>query len=101
PGVPLLAGGASAMSEQPPFEPWEDRLHEVADAFSYPPTPDLATQVSRRLRGGSTPPPTTHRLRWVTLALIVLMGGMLAVPEVRAKLRELLHIGAVQIEVAT
>lgn len=83
-----------------PIDPrWEERIHTVARRFVYPPTPDLAGAVQQRL---------TERAFWsrsqrlrpalaFLVALALLMGGLWAVPPVRAAIIEWLQIGAVRI----
>lgn len=82
------------MSE---FDRWEAQLKETARAFSYPPTPDIAGAVGRRIasrRAGLNP---RRRARVMLVAIGVLIVALLLVPPVRAGLLEVLRIGAVQI----
>lgn len=77
----------------------EATLRHTADSFSYPPTPDVAGAVKRRLasepRAIARPRP---RLAWAMAALVVaLTAGLLSVPQVRASLAEFIRIGAVRI----
>ncbi len=93
------------MSEQRPGDEWEERLRETAREFSYPPTPDIAGQVRRRLadeREGAMPVPR-RRPVWapVVAALALVLAGCLAVPEVRAAIGRILRIGAIEIVVPT
>jgi hypothetical protein len=95
------------MSDQPPVptEPtehsdpqWEARLQETARAFPYPPTPDIAGAVRRRLE--PRPPQLAARRRiLLTAAVIILVTlcGLLAVPEVRAAILEVIRIGVITI----
>ena len=75
-----------------------------AAAFVYPNTPDLARAVTQRLttgeRGarGATRRPGALRPGWVIASVVlVLAAGLLAVPEVRGAVIEVLRIGAVRI----
>jgi hypothetical protein len=90
------------MSEQPidssgptsPGEQLEARLHQTARAFRYPPTPDIAGAVRERL----TRTPRSALRRRVTWAIILLLIGscmLLAVPQVRAAILNLLRLGGV------
>jgi hypothetical protein len=77
---------------------WEARVRLLASAVRYPPTPDIAGEVSRRLRAG--PPPSRARPGRLAaaVALVALLALTLAaVPPVRAALLEALRIGAVRI----
>jgi hypothetical protein len=88
------------MNEQPGR--WEEQLRETARAFAYPPTPDLAPALRRRLAASGRPVPTRRLPRWGWVVLILLLlSGLLAVPQVRARLQEWLRIGTVQISVIT
>lgn len=81
------------MSGRSPDEREIERLRETARDFSYPPTPDLSRTVRERLAAPRRRSP--QRLAWAVAALLLV--GLLAVPEVRASLRDLLRIGAVEI----
>jgi hypothetical protein len=84
-------------------EQWEARLREAARTFPYPPTPDIASTVRAklteeiRLKSGRRISWASRRLVWAALILILVLGGLLAVPQVRAALVEYLQIGAVRI----
>ena len=85
-------------------EQWEARLRDVARSFPYPPTPDLAGIVKAQLaadgagsKSGFLSAQMSRRLVWAALCLLVILGGLLAVPRVRAALVEYLQIGAVRI----
>ncbi len=85
-------------------EQWETRLREVAHAFTYPLTPDIASAVKTRLaaeesrlKPGLPLVSVSRRLVWVALILLIILGGLLAVPQVRAALLEFLQVGAVRI----
>jgi hypothetical protein len=96
-------------------ELWEQRLGEIAADFAYPPTPDIAARVSRRLVGASRMRGrgdmrehmrTRRRVRWrvrpawVIAVLAFLLVGLLAVPPVRAQILDFLQIGVVRIFLA-
>jgi hypothetical protein len=77
------------------FDKLERSILQTAQNFPYPPTPDLVARS-----------PLAHALTrsrtwaYALAALLVALAALLAVPEVRARLLELLQIGAVRIEVA-
>jgi hypothetical protein len=75
-----------------------DRIARLARGLPYPATPDLAGQVSARLvNGGSRFRPLSVPL-WLAATIVLFVGGMLAVPPVRAFVFELIGIGAVRFE---
>ncbi|MBE7553936.1 MAG: hypothetical protein HS126_22960 [Anaerolineales bacterium] len=80
-------------------EQWEARLQQLARRFPYPATPDVTSIVRAQLAEGSRPklglPP--RRLAWAALLVLLILAGLLAVPQVRAALVEYLQIGAVRI----
>lgn len=88
------------MNEQPvtppelPEEVWEKTVRETAREFPYPPTPDVASAVRRRLSRSRSPRPI---LRAVAALVLIALVITLTVPEVRATLLEFIRIGAVQI----
>jgi hypothetical protein len=90
------------MSEQPfdssgprsPEEQLEARLHQTARAFRYPPTPDIAGAVRQRLT--RTPRSALRRrVAWVIILLLISLCMLLAVPQVRAAILNLLRLGGV------
>jgi hypothetical protein len=90
------------MSEQN-SDSLEARMRETAAQFAYPPTPDVAGAVQRRLaagRGRELPGGQAMllgRLAWLLAAILLLLGVLLAVPQVRAAVLEFLQIGAMRI----
>ena len=82
----------------PPIGQWETHLRQMVDEFSYPPTPDIAGAVRRRLEQREARPVLLHRqLAWVVVIVLVILAGLMAVPQVRAAVFEILHIGAIRI----
>jgi len=81
---------------------WEAHLKSTAQAFLYPPTPNVAQAVMQRLAlRGQARRRALGRLGWVTLVLAVIgVAITLAVPTVRAAVLEFLQIGAVRILLA-
>ena len=78
------------------LERWDEQVKATARAFPYPPTPDVAPAVSRRLAHGSGHH-ASHRPvgRMVGVAVLVLLM-LLAVPAVRAAVQDVLRIGAIR-----
>jgi len=71
----------------------------TARGFPYPPTPDLA---SRRRAGALAPRAEPRaRLAWALAAGIVALAALLAVPQTRAALINVLQIGVVRIFLAS
>lgn len=83
------------MSEQP-FEGWEAQVRAIARTFPYPPTPDIAGAVRQRLEPSPRPSPFKVTARLAVIALL-LVAGLMAVPQVRAAVLDVLRIGAVRI----
>lgn len=83
------------MSEQP-LDSTEENIRAAARAFAYPPTPNVASGVRRRL-AGPAPAPLRLKLALTAAAVVAVFASLLAVPEVRAGLVEILRVGAVRI----
>src|ERR1041385_2165187 len=78
----------------------ETLLNKDAEGFQYPPTPDISAHSpwqTQRVRRA----PISRRLVWITILIVALLVGLLAVPQVRAAILEILHIGNVTIIPAT
>jgi hypothetical protein len=77
----------------------EQQIQEIAANFSYPPTPDIAVAVRRRLAVPMKRPPwrVQRRLAWAVVALLVVLAGSLAVPQVRAAVLRIFRAGAITI----
>jgi hypothetical protein len=87
------------MNEQLPLDPLDARLRTVAPGFAYPPTPDIAGAVGRRL-AAARPQRARVRLRLagVVLALVLaVLATLFLVPEARAWVQNIFHIGSVEI----
>src|SRR5689334_22058048 len=82
------------------LERLETLLTKDAEGFQYPPTPNIAAhspwQTQRASRGL-----LSRRQVWITILIVALLIGQLAVPQVRAAILEILHIGNVNIIPAT
>lgn len=84
------------MSDQS-FETWQDNLRESLQAFTYPPTPDIAGTLARRV-GKAHLKERARRLAWAAaLAIILVLAALMSVPPVRAAILEFLQIGAIRI----
>ena len=76
----------------------DERLIEVTRRFSYPPTPDVAEAVMKRLESGGRPR-ARMRSAWAVTGLLVLLLAVLlfAVPGVRAEIVRFFQVGVVRI----
>jgi hypothetical protein len=95
------------MMEEPRYhdgslQEWEQTVHALARTYAYPPTPDIAAAVRRKLAVRHLQPhvsrPAWQRPALVFAALLLALALALSVPAVRAAVREWLQIGAVRIE---
>lgn len=79
---------------------WEERVRTLAEAFPYPPTPDVAGEVRAQLLREGKPRAARQPRRRLALAgllVAILLAGLLAVPQVRAAVIRALRIGAIRI----
>jgi len=85
------------MSTDTAEAPRSRRIVRLARELPYPSTPDVAGQVAARLAAGDS---GQQGLAWasVAAAILVIVGGLMAVPPVRAVVFEIIGIGAVRIE---
>jgi hypothetical protein len=74
-------------------EDQERRLQQIASAFPYPPTPDIAGKWKREQVLSRVRP--RRVLLWAAVLLIILLCSALVVPPVRAAILKLLRIGNV------
>lgn len=75
----------------------EDDLRRWSQAISYPPTPDIAGAVVRKLNDGNNRIGFPRwRLVWASIILFLLIT-LASVPQVRAQVLEFLQIGAIRI----
>jgi hypothetical protein len=92
------------MSNQPltpiptpePDDEMDARLLETARAFPYPPTPDIAGAVMLRRARLAHPVRWRRRLAWAAIILVLILAGLMAVPQVRAAVLEII-MGALRI----
>lgn len=90
---------------EPTLAQWEQAVQETAATFTYPPTPDVTGAVVQRLRWQpalrpARPLASQPRLAWALVLAVLLIGGLMAVPQVRAAVLQVLRVGAVTIFVA-
>jgi len=80
------------------FNEWEQRVRETAVSFPYPATPDVSRAVRQRL---TTRPPRISAVRrraaWAVALVLLIIGGLLAVPPVRAAVWRIIRAGAITI----
>jgi hypothetical protein len=79
---------------------WEGQVRQAAAALPYPATPEIARQVRQQLvarRQRAQRPLAFGRLAWAAVLVVVLLGGLLAVPAVRAGLLAFLQVGDIRI----
>jgi hypothetical protein len=90
------------MNEHPSFEQFETQLKQLAQAFTYPATPNLATAVTQRIAAKSVRPRLhSQRLAWsVALGLIIIFGLVMTTPPVRIKLLDIIGLGSGQTQLA-
>jgi hypothetical protein len=74
-----------------------ERLRKIASQFRYPPTPDVAGEVMKRLDNGSRPRARMRSAWLVTGLLILALAVLFAVPGVRAEIVRFFQVGVVRI----
>lgn len=80
---------------KPPPDGWEKQVQEAAQAFSYPPTPDIVHGIRERQQRKASMFP--RRLAYAALLLLLLVIGLMSVPTVRANILDFLQFGAIRI----
>lgn len=75
----------------------EEQLRRLIQKFPYPPTPDIAGAVTRRLRTETRPAWSLNPRLAFVLAVLLLLATLIAVPAVRAQILEFLQIGVIRI----
>lgn len=79
----------------------DHKLQDLARNFRYPATPDIGSAVRQRLVAESkletSRPLALGRLAWTGIVLLLILGSLLAVPQVRAAVIEFFQIGSVRI----
>lgn len=82
------------------MDAWEAAIRQAAQAFSYPPTPDLTQAVARQVKAGAPilqVPVLRRRLAFALAAAVLALLALLSVPTVRAQILAVLQIGRVKI----
>lgn len=85
------------MNGKPSAGQGDATVRDLARAFDYPPAPDLVAGVRARLEAGRVRPARRPRLAWALVALVLALAALLAVPQVRAAIADLLQIGGIRI----
>ena len=75
----------------------EHDLRDAARALVYPPTPDIASVVIRRLRPHTPSPLASRPWAWALITLLVLLSALMLVPPARAAILDFIQIGVVRI----
>jgi len=78
---------------------WETRVQKAAKAFTYPPTPDIAANFRQQRRRATRQ--TFRRLAQIAVILLLVLLGLMAVPQIRAQVLAFFRIGAVEVIVTT
>jgi hypothetical protein len=78
-------------------ELFETRIAALATALEYPPTPDIAGSVMKRLRPVEPPRHVSRRLAWSLAIVLVLCTSLMLIPPARAAILEFIQIGVVRI----
>jgi hypothetical protein len=82
---------------------FEQQLRKTATAFQYPPTPDIAGSVTRRLASAAQTGEKAQEQRrrahlaWALAAILLVLAALAAVPQVRAAVVEFFQIGAIRL----
>lgn len=72
-------------------------LREIVSEFNYPPTPDIAAAVEKRLIAKSSWQLPRWQPVWILLGLLLAGALLMAVPQVRAAVLEVLRAGGITI----
>lgn len=80
---------------------WQQRLQETAASYPYPPTPDIAGTVRQRLAARRARVISSRlRLAWAMALILLIIGGLMTVPQVRAVVMRLIRAGGITIFVS-
>jgi hypothetical protein len=79
----------------------DEHLKGIASQFRYPPTPDVAGSVMKRLENGSRPRALVRSAGGIVALLAILLVVLFAVPGVRAEIVRFFQVGVVRIFPAT
>jgi len=87
---------SKSMHDSDMGQEWETYVQNTARTFAYPPTPDLSRRISERLAAQTARSPKPRlRMALALLVVVMVLGALLAVPQVRAAVREVLRIGGI------
>jgi hypothetical protein len=76
----------------------ELELKEAGRNLHYPPTPQLAARVMRRVKaGGASGRGSRRRWAWAAAAVVLLLTALILVPPARAAILDFIQIGVVRI----
>ena len=75
----------------------EEQLHQWSREFPYPPTPDIAGTIRRRMGEEARPRYLSRMWLASVVTVIMLIIALIAVPSVRAQILEFLQIGTIHI----
>ena len=75
----------------------ENRLRSIASGMEYPPTPDIVSRVSERLRPSTRSRFISQKLAWSLTIIFVLVSSLILIPPVRAAVIDFIQIGIVRI----
>jgi hypothetical protein len=90
------------MIDRPTQDSLEKLLRQAGRDFIYPPTPDVAGQVTLRMNRSARPQPGWRsRLTWAAAITLLVLAALWAVPPVRAQILQFLQFGAVRIFLST
>jgi len=76
---------------------FEAQVRSIASRMEYPPTPDLAGNVTARLQLLARPRLISKAFVWSLTIIIVLCSSLMLIPSVRAAILEFIQIGTVRI----
>jgi hypothetical protein len=75
----------------------EEKLRLLASGMDYPSTPDIAGNVTARLRTPIRPRVSSKALAWSLTIILVLFVSLMLIPPVRAAIIEFIQIGVVRV----
>ena len=85
---------------KPELDDWETRVQKTAQTFAYPPNPRSSRRAFRH-RQRRAARQILLRIAQVAAILLLILLGLLAVPQIRAQVLAFFRIGAVEVIVTT
>ncbi|NJC95741.1 MAG: hypothetical protein FIB03_05275 [Anaerolineae bacterium] len=76
---------------------FEKQIRILANGMEYPRTPNIAGDVTRRLRSSIRPRFISRKLAWSLTIILVLFSSLMLIPPARAAILEFIQIGIVRI----